>query len=79
MLATEELFDMNQEPGELKNAAYDDSNLEALNKMRKLYDEHLYEIKEKAVRPVYRQYKDLFDRKQTWTDKQEILDKAPRQ
>ena len=79
MLATEELFDMNQDPGELKNAAYDDSNLETLNKMRKLYDEHLYEIKEKAVRPVYRQYKDLFDRKQTWTDKQEILDKAQRQ
>ena len=79
MLATEELFDLNQDPGELKNAAYDDSNLETLNNMRKLYDKHLYEINEKAVRPVYRQYKDLFDRKQTWTNKQEILRKTPRQ
>ncbi|MGI9494436.1 MAG: sulfatase family protein [Mariniblastus sp.] len=73
MLATEELFDMNLDADELANAAFDDSNLDALNKMRKLYDQHLYEINEKAIRPVYREYKDLFDRKQTWTDKKEIL------
>jgi hypothetical protein len=73
MLATEELFDMRLDADELANAAFDDSNLDALNEMRKLYDQHLYEINEKAIRPVYREYKDLFDRKQTWTDKKEIL------
>lgn len=76
MLATEELFDMSSDADELANAAFDDSNLDALNKMRKLYDQHLYEINEKAIRPVYREYKDLFDRKQTWTDKKEILKKS---
>lgn len=76
MLATEELFDMNQDSNELTNAASDDSNLEALNKMRNLYDQHLYEINDNAVRPVYRKYKDLFDRKQTWTDKKGILNKS---
>jgi len=73
MLATEELFDMNQDSNELTNAANDDSNLEALNKMRNLYDQHLYEINDNAVRPVYRKYKDLFDRKQTWESKKAIL------
>jgi len=73
MLATEELFDMNQDSNELTNAASDDANLEALNKMRNLYDQHLYEINDNAVRPVYRKYKDLFDRKQTWESKKAIL------
>ncbi len=78
MSSTEELFDMNRDANELTNAALDESNLESLNKMRKLYDQHLYEINENAVRPVYRQYKDLFDRKQTWADKKEILEKSSR-
>ncbi len=78
MSSTEELFDMNRDANELTNAALDESNLESLNKMRKLYDQHLYEINENAVRPVYRQYKDLFDRKQTWADKKEILGKSTR-
>ena len=76
MLATEELFDLERDANELTNAAEDDSNLETLNKMRKLYDRNLYEINEKAVRPVYRKYKDLFDRKRTWTDKAEILEQS---
>jgi len=76
MLATEELFDLERDANELINAAEDDSNLETLNKMRKLYDRNLYEINEKAVRPVYRKYKDLFDRKRTWTDKVEILEQS---
>ena len=78
MSSTEELFDMNRDANELTNAALDESNLESLNMMRKLYDQHLYEINENAVRPVYRQYKDLFDRKQTWADKKEILGKSTR-
>ena len=78
MSSTEELFDMNRDANELTNPALYESNLESLNKMRKLYDQHLYEINENAVRPFYRQYKDLFDRKQTWADKKEILEKSSR-
>ncbi len=69
MVATEELFNMQSDRMESVNAANDDSNLDELNKMRALYEKHLYEIKEKAINDKYRQYSDLFDRKQTWESK----------
>jgi arylsulfatase A-like enzyme len=73
MVATEELFDMHSVRNELTNAAGDDEYQDDLNKMRALYETHLYEIKEKAISPNYLKYKDLFDRKQPWESKSKLL------
>ena len=76
MIATEELFDMQSDRNESVNSAGDDKFLDELNRMRGIYEQHLYEIKEKAINPKYLKYKDLFDRKQTWETKSEILKQA---
>jgi hypothetical protein len=73
MLATEELFDMQGDRSELTNASADEENLSELNRMRELYDQHVYEIKDKAINPSYRKFNTLFDRKQTWETKERLL------
>jgi arylsulfatase A-like enzyme len=73
MTAQEELFDLGSDPSESVNAADNDEQLPQLNKMRELYESHLYEINEKAINEKYRKYKDLFDRKQTWDSKLDLL------
>ncbi len=78
MVATEELFDLQSDQNEMTNAANDEKQLAELNKMRELYESHLYEIKEKAISPTYLKYKDLFDRKQPWEAKSKILKNGKR-
>ncbi|MFK7768243.1 MAG: sulfatase [Mariniblastus sp.] len=77
MVATEELFDMGLDRSESVNVAGEeisDTNLAELNRMRELYDKHLYEVKDKAINSDYGKYKDLFDRKQSWESKKAILE-----
>jgi len=76
MVATEELFDMASDQSELTNAAADDKNLPELNRMRELYDRHVYEIKDNAINETYRKFNSLFDRKQPWETKKQILDES---
>ena len=78
MVATEELFDLKSDGNELTNAAGDEKNEAELNRMRSIYESHLYEIKEKAISPTYLKYKDLFDRKQTWESKSKLLNNKKR-
>ncbi len=78
MLATEELFDMRGDRSELTNASADEENLSELNRMRELYDQHVYEIKDKAINPSYRKFNTLFDRKQTWETKERLLSNSRR-
>ena len=78
MVATEELFDLKSDGNELTNAAGDEKNESELNRMRSIYESHLYEIKEKAISPTYLKYKDLFDRKQTWESKSKLLNNKKR-
>lgn len=78
MVATEELFDLQSDRNELTNEAGNNEHLNDLNKMRALYETHLYEIKEKAISPTYLKYKDLFDRKQPWDAKAQILSSKKR-
>ncbi len=68
-----ELFDLKSDGLESINAANDEQHLPELNKMRELYESHLYEIKENAINDKYRIYTDLFDRKQTWQSKAKLL------
>jgi len=75
MSATEELFDMASDREESANRAGEDQHLNELNGMRDLYEKHLYEIKENGINDHYRQYADLFDRKQTWDSKMQRKNK----
>ena len=74
MIAAEEMFDMSSDRSESANVAFDEQNKSALSEMRTLYDRHLYDIEKKAINSDYGKFKDLFDRKQLWDAKQEILD-----
>jgi len=67
------MFDMESDRGESANVAYDDRNKSQLDKMRQLYDRHLYEIQQNAINEDYGKYKDLFDRRQLWDIKEKIL------
>lgn len=78
MLATEELFDMSKDRNELKNAVHEDRFLSELNRIRALYEKHVYQIKEAAINQDYRQFNVLFDRKQPWQTKRELLAKPKR-
>ncbi len=76
MIATEEMFDINSDPGESVNLAYDPKSKPKLETMRQLYDKHLYEIERKAINDDYGKFKELFDRRQLWEAKQKILDSS---
>jgi arylsulfatase A-like enzyme len=73
MVPTEELFDMTGDRFESANAAMDDQNLPELNKMRERYDREVYDIKEKSINEIYRKFNVLFDRKQPWESKKQLL------
>ncbi len=73
MVAAEELFDMSDERLELKNMAGDDAVLGDLKDMRALYDRHVARIGEQAISRAYRNYSDIFDRKQGWDRKKVLL------
>ena len=73
MVAAEELFDISDERLELKNMAGDDAVLGDLKDMRALYDRHVARIGEQAISRAYRNYSDIFDRKQGWDRKKVLL------
>lgn len=79
MAATEELFDLVSDHSELVNAANDENHADALKLMRSLYETKLYEINDKAINQGYRKYNVLFDRKQPWATKAELLKSKQRQ
>ena len=76
MIASEELFDMQSDRTESVNAAFDPKNKSELEKMRRLYDQNVYEIERKAINEDYGKFKELFDRRQLWDAKQKILDQS---
>ena len=64
MYATEELFDLIQDPFEMENIALQLEYKEQLNKMRKLYDSQLEHWKNEGVKyNGYEKYNSLFKRK----------------
>ena len=75
MTPTEELFDTANDPLELKNLANDPAYIPDLERMRKAYDKELAAWKKQAV-PYnnYRKYATLFDRKATWSLKEQITE-----
>jgi len=75
MVATEEMFDMQSDRAESANIAFENGNEDQLEKMRTLYDRHLYELEQKAINSDYGKYKTLFDRKQLWDAKEKLLKK----
>ncbi|GHC61914.1 sulfatase family protein [Roseibacillus persicicus] len=71
---TEELFDLNKDPLELKNEAENPEYREALEAMRTAYDQHLQDWKMEAVAyNNYQIYGTLFDRKVSWPEKAALL------
>lgn len=71
---TEELYDLDNDPLELKNLASDASLKDSLNGMRKLYDQQVGAWKNLAV-PYnnYQKYATIFDRNIPWQAKRELV------
>lgn len=78
MKASEELFDMANDRLESKNFVDDKDSQDALNQMRGLYQNHLYEIRDQAINQDYGKYHVIFDRTQTWDAKKQLLSKPKR-
>ena len=78
MKASEELFDMANDRLESKNFVDDKDSQDALNQMRGLYQNHLYEIRDQAINQDYGKYHVIFDRTQAWDAKKQLLSKPKR-
>lgn len=75
MTPTEELFSMTNDRLELVNSAKNSDAAKALKSMRKLYDESVAAIGEKAHRPAHAKYATIFDRATAWPEKEALLKK----
>lgn len=74
MKPTEELFDTQNDPLELKNLATDSKNLEVLKMMRKKYDQEIVKWNnEVADNKVYKDFGILFDRSVSFDVKSKLL------
>lgn len=72
--ATEELFDIKEDPFEMNNLAEDSEHRQKLSEMRKLYDLQLEHWKSKGVKyNGYEKYEVLFDRNIEWEEKEKLL------
>ncbi len=73
MVPTEELFNVVEDPGEMRNLADAADSAEDLQRMRGLYDNAVAHIRENAVQANrYEDYGTLFDRTIRWADKAEL-------
>ncbi|OHX63804.1 sulfatase family protein [Flammeovirga pacifica] len=76
LVPTEELFDIKNDPYELKNLSHDPKHLAQLEKMRKLYDKQVQHWKSEGVKyNGYEEYETLFDRSISWDNKEVTLSK----
>lgn len=73
MLATEELFDLGNDPLELVNVVGDPTQQATLDRMRELYAAQVYELKDKSIDSSYSVYAQLFDRRLPWETKADLL------
>ncbi|MGJ8679830.1 sulfatase family protein [Paraglaciecola sp.] len=74
LVPTEELYDLQNDPYELNNIVKYSSAATALKEMRQLYDQQVnHWQKETLDYNEYAEYGELFDRKQTWANKAQIL------
>lgn len=71
----EELYDLKNDRGELKNTVKDVEKSSVLKTMRAHYDSYVSHIGESAQRDAYKAYSTLFDRNQSWDKKQDLLPK----
>lgn len=70
MKPTEELFNLEKDPLEMRNRASDAELSETLREMRQLYDRHLTVFRREGVNVNdYARHKLLFDRHEPWKDK----------
>ena len=73
MKPVEELYHLEEDPGEMKNLASVESAAETLNKMRSLYDQQLVHWENESVRNnLYPQYVRVFNRAIPYTEKELI-------
>jgi len=71
--AAEELFNLEDDPGELTNLVASEIDREALEAMRVKYDEQLKHWKDEGVKnPRYQRYVTLFDRHISKTEKDKV-------
>ncbi|WP_158968141.1 sulfatase [Paraglaciecola sp. L3A3] len=74
LVPTEELYDLANDPYEMKNIASDVRYASTLEKMRNLYDQHVDQWQQESVQyNGYSKYGQLFDRHLSWSAKQHIL------
>ena len=78
----EELYDLSQDPLELKNLAKSGEDSPILEEMRKLYDLELKKWSEQAVKGKYQRYIAYFDRhiplsEKNYTTKKDSKKKTP--
>jgi arylsulfatase A-like enzyme len=71
VLPAEELYDLENDPHQLRNLAADPSQARALRQMRTAYDEHLGAwAQNTVVDPAYSRLVRIFDRNVPWQDKE---------
>lgn len=72
---TEELYDLQNDPYELKNIVKEKKQQRILNRMRGLYDQYVAHWKAHTVTyNSYEEYGILFDRQVSWAVKQKVLE-----
>ena len=72
MIPQEELFNMEKDKNEFINAAKNGNDIEALKKMRDLYDQEINSLKKQSA-PSHQIYGSLFDRTIPWLKKRQLL------
>ena len=70
----EELFDLRNDPYEMKNMVAEESAKKVLEDMRKLYDSEIQRWKDEAVTTGhYKEFGTLFDRHVPWAQKEDLI------